>query len=154
MSNFRVCVCVCVHKHVHQQILSRQDLSSHGTLLSCEENSEGLVLWLTCPDEPVDRVLSGQDRGLGDRAGPGPLLWNWGHTRVLLAVLQGVPVGRLTVQLRSSDSGVASPLHKRLLLDASRGGFTWNQLPMQTQEIRRLRLALVCGEGAAGGAVH
>ena len=63
---------MCVHKHVHQQILSRQDLSRHGTLLSCEENSEGLVLWLMCPDEPVDRVLSGQDRGLGYRAGLGP----------------------------------------------------------------------------------
>lgn len=153
MSNFRVCVCVCVHKHVYQQKLSRQDLSSHGTSLSCEENSEGLVLWLVCPDEPVDRALAGQDRGLGYRAGPGPLLWHWGHTWALPAVLRCVPVGRLTVLLSRSDSGVASPLCKRLLLDASRGSFTWNQLPVQTLETRRQRPACVCGEGAAGGAV-
>lgn len=140
-------MCVCVHKHVHRQILSRQDVSSHGTFISCEENSESLVLWYMCPDEPVDRAL-------GYRAGPGPLLWNWGHTRGLLAVLQHVPVGRLTVQLSRSDSGVASPLHERLLLDASRGFFTWNQLPMQTLEVRRLRRARACDGGVVGRAVR
>lgn len=48
VSNFRVCVCVCVHKHVYQQKLSRQDLVVMGHPFSCEENSEGLVLWLRC----------------------------------------------------------------------------------------------------------
>lgn len=64
-------MCVCIHKHVHRQILSRQDLSSHGTFISCEENSEGLVLWFVCPNEPVDRAIG---RALGPCSGTGATL--------------------------------------------------------------------------------